>query len=814
MHEFIFLDVLNKMNVITKTLQLADGRTITIETGKVAKQTDGAVMLKMNNTVLLATVCAAKDAVPGTDFMPLQVDYREQYSAAGRFPGGFTKREGKASDNEILTSRLVDRVLRPLFPGNYHAEVFVNVMLLSADGVDQPDALAGFAASAALACSDIPFECPISEVRVARINGEYVIDPTFEQMKQADMDIMVGASAENIMMVEGEMKEVSEQDLLGALKAAMDAIKPMCELQKELSKELGKDVKREYNHEVNDEDLRARMNKELYQPAYDITKQALPKQDRADAFEKILEDFKEKFFAERAELAEDAKGEISDDEYSAMMDRYYHDVERDAMRRCILDEGIRLDGRKTDEIRPIWCEVSPLPMPHGSAIFTRGETQSLSTCTLGTKLDEKMVDDVLDKSYMRFLLHYNFPPFCTGEAKAQRGVGRREIGHGHLAWRGLKGQIPEDFPYTVRLVSQILESNGSSSMATVCAGTLALMDAGVPMKKPVSGIAMGLIKNPGEDKYAVLSDILGDEDHLGDMDFKTTGTKDGLTATQMDIKCDGLSFDILEKALMQAKAGREHILNCLTDTIAEPRAEFKPQVPRIVQIEIPKEFIGAVIGPGGKIIQQMQEDTKTTITIDEADGVGKVQVSGPDKESIDAALAKIKAIVAIPEVGEVYDGVVRSIMPYGCFVEIMPGKDGLLHISEIDWKRLETVEEAGIKEGDHIQVKLLEIDPKTGKYKLSHRVLIEKPADYVERPARGERRERPERGERRERPERGERRDRRERQRVGDSSESGMRPERGERRPRPEQKEGEAYRDPAENKEPKDFSDTLDHMDF
>ena len=802
------------MNVITKTLQLADGRTITIETGKVAKQTDGAVMLTMNNTVLLATVCAAKDAVPGTDFMPLQVDYREQYSAAGRFPGGFTKREGKASDNEILTSRLVDRVLRPLFPGNYHAEVFVNVMLLSADGVDQPDALAGFAASAALACSDIPFECPISEVRVARINGEYVIDPTFEQMKQADMDIMVGASAENIMMVEGEMKEVSEQDLLGALKAAMDAIKPMCELQKELSKELGKDVKREYNHEVNDEDLRARMNKELYQPAYDITKQALPKQDRADAFEKILEDFKEKFFAERAELAEDAKGEISDDEYSAMMDRYYHDVERDAMRRCILDEGIRLDGRKTDEIRPIWCEVSPLPMPHGSAIFTRGETQSLSTCTLGTKLDEKMVDDVLDKSYMRFLLHYNFPPFCTGEAKAQRGVGRREIGHGHLAWRGLKGQIPEDFPYTVRLVSQILESNGSSSMATVCAGTLALMDAGVPMKKPVSGIAMGLIKNPGEDKYAVLSDILGDEDHLGDMDFKTTGTKDGLTATQMDIKCDGLSFDILEKALMQAKAGREHILKCLTDTIAEPRAEFKPQVPRIVQIEIPKEFIGAVIGPGGKIIQQMQEDTKTTITIDEADGVGKVQVSGPDKESIDAALAKIKAIVAIPEVGEVYDGVVRSIMPYGCFVEIMPGKDGLLHISEIDWKRLETVEEAGIKEGDHIQVKLLEIDPKTGKYKLSHRVLIEKPADYVERPARGERRERPERGERRDRGERGERRDRRERpergerQRVGDSSESGM------RRPRPEQKEGEAYRDPAENKEPKDFSDTLDHMDF
>jgi len=775
------------MNVITKTIQLSDGRTITIETGKVAKQADGSVMLKMNNTVLLATVCAAKDAVPGTDFMPLQVDYREQYAAAGRFPGGFTKREGKASDNEILTSRLVDRVLRPLFPSNYHAEVFVNVMLLSADGVDQPDALAGFAASAALACSDIPFECPISEVRVARINGEYVIDPTFEQMKEADMDIMVGASAENIMMVEGEMKEVSEQDMIGALKAAMAAIKPMCELQTELSKELGKDVKREYDHEINDEALRERMNKELYQPAYDVTKQALEKHQRAEAFEKILEDFKEKFLAE---VPEDS--EISKEDYETMMDRYYHDVERDAMRRCILDEGIRLDGRKTDEIRPIWCEVSPLPMPHGSSIFTRGETQSLTTVTLGTKLDEKLVDDVLDKSYQRFLLHYNFPPFCTGEAKAQRGVGRREIGHGHLAWRGLKDMIPADFPYTVRVVSQILESNGSSSMATVCAGTLALMDAGVPMKKPVSGIAMGLIKNPGEDKYAVLSDILGDEDHLGDMDFKTTGTKDGLTATQMDIKCDGLSFDILEKALMQAKAGREHILKCITDTIAEPRPELKPHVPRIEAFEIPKEFIGAVIGPGGKIIQQMQEDTGATITIDEEDGVGKIQVSGPNKESIDAAIAKIKAIVAIPEIGEVYEGTVRSIMPYGCFVEFMPGKDGLLHISEIDWKRLETVEEAGIKEGDKIQVKLLEIDPKTGKFKLSHRVLIEKPEGYQERPAR---RERPERGERRPRPERGERGERR------------PRPERGERRERTEE-----VHEPSN--EPKDFTDELDKMDF
>ena len=732
------------MNVITKTISLPDGRTISIKTGKVAKQADGSAVVRMGNTVLLATVCAAKDAVPGTDFMPLQVDYREQYSAAGRFPGGFTKREGKPGDNEILTSRLVDRVLRPLFPSNYHAEVYVNVMLLSADGVDQPDALAGLAASSAMACSDIPFDFYISEVRVARVNGEYVVNPTFEQMKEADMDIMVGATKDNIMMVEGEMGEVTEQDLIQALKVAHEAIKPMCTMQEELAKELGKDVKREYDHEVNDEDLRKQMNDELYQPVYDVTKQALPKQERHDAFDKIVTDFLEKYDAENAEklTAEELE------EKHGMAARYYDDVLRDAMRRCILDEGKRLDGRKTDEIRPIWCEVSSLPMPHGSAIFTRGETQSLSTCTLGTKLDEKMVDDVLDKSYMRFLLHYNFPPFSTGEAKAQRGVGRREIGHGHLAWRGLKGQIPADYPYTVRVVSQILESNGSSSMATVCAGTLALMDAGVPLKKPVSGIAMGLIKNPGEEKYAILSDILGDEDHLGDMDFKTTGTKDGLTATQMDIKCDGLSFEILEKALMQAKAGREHILGKLTETIAEPRPELKPQVPRIVQIEIPKEFIGAVIGPGGKIIQQMQEDTGTTITIDEVDGKGKVQVSAPDKASIDAALSKIRAIVAVPEVGEVYEGTVRSVMPYGCFVEIMPGKDGLLHISEIDWKRLETVEEAGIKEGDKMQVKLLDIDPKTGKYKLSRRVLMEKPEGYVERERRP-RGDRPERGERR-----------------------------------------------------------------
>ncbi len=768
------------MNVITKSVQLPDGRTITIETGKVAKQADGAAVLRMGNTVLLATVCAAKDAVPGTDFMPLQVDYREQYSAAGRFPGGFTKREGKASDEEILTSRLVDRALRPLFPSNYHAEVYVQVMLLSADGVDQPDALAGFAASAAMACSDIPFEYYISEVRVARINGEYVVNPTFQQMEEADMDIMVGATKDNIMMVEGEMKEVSEQDLIGALKVAAEAIKPMCELQYELAKEKGTDVKREYDHEINDEELREQIKTELYKPAYDINHQALEKHARQDAFDKVLADFLEKYDAAHTDLSEEDL-----EEKHAEATRYYDDVMRDAMRRCILDEGLRLDGRATTEIRPIWCEVSPLPMPHGSAIFQRGETMSLSTCTLGTKMDEKLIDGVLEKSYQRFLLHYNFPPFSTGEAKAQRGVGRREIGHGHLAWRGLKGQIPTDFPYTVRLVSQILESNGSSSMATVCAGTLALMDAGVPMKKPVSGIAMGLIKNPGEDKYAILSDILGDEDHLGDMDFKTTGTRDGLTATQMDIKCDGLSFEILEEALMQAKAGREHILNCMMETISEPRAEMKPQVPRIVAFDIPKEFIGAVIGPGGKIIQQMQEDTGATITIEETDGKGHVQVSAPNKDSIDAALAKIKAIVAVPEVGEVYEGTVRSIMPYGCFVEILPGKDGLLHISEIDWKRLETVEEAGIKEGDKIKVKLMEIDPKTGKYKLSHRVLMEKPEGYVER----ERRPRPERGER------GERRGRRDDRHEG-------RGERPARQPR---------RDHRNENAPKDFNDSLDH---
>ena len=696
------------INPIVKTIELPDGRTITLETGKLAKQADGAVMLRMGNTMLLATVCAAKDAVPGTDFMPLQVEYKEKFSAFGRFPGGFTKREGRASDAEILTCRLVDRALRPLFPDNFHAEVYVNIILFSADGVDMPDALAGLAASAALAVSDIPFGGPISEVRVARIGGQFVINPTFEQLAQADMDLMVGATYENIMMVEGEMKEVSEQDLLAALKAAHEAIKPQCKAQMELAEEVGSTVKREYCHEVNDEDLRKAVHEACYDKAYAVAASGnTNKHERQDAFDAICEEFKARYTEEELE------------EKGPMIDRYYHDVEKEAMRRCILDEGKRLDGRKTTDIRPIWCEAGPLPGPHGSSIFTRGETQALATVTLGTKLDEKIVDDVLVHGKERFLLHYNFPPFSTGEAKAQRGVGRREIGHGHLAWRALKNQIPADYPYVIRVVSDILESNGSSSMATVCAGTLALMDAGVKINKPVSGIAMGLIKNAGEDKYAVLSDILGDEDHLGDMDFKVTGTKDGITATQMDIKVDGLSYDILEKALLQAKQGREYILGKLTECIAEPRPDLKPHAPRIETMTIPKEFIGAVIGPGGKIIQGMQDETGAVITIEEVGNEGHIEIAGTNKKSIDDAVRLIKAIVAIPEVGEVYHGKVRSIMPYGAFVEFLPGRDGLLHISEIDWKRLETVEEAGLKEGDDIDVKLMEIDPKTGKFKLA-----------------------------------------------------------------------------------------------
>ena len=710
-------------------------------------------MLRMGNTMLLATVCAAKDAVPGTDFMPLQVEYKEKYASFGRFPGGFTKREGRASDSEILTCRLVDRALRPLFPDNYHAEVYVNIILFSADGVDVPDALAGLAASAALAVSDIPFGGPISEVRVARIAGQYVIDPTFEQLKEADMDIMVAATYDNIMMVEGEMKEVSETDLINAMKAGHEAIKVQCKAQMELMEEVGKTQKREYCHEENDEELRKAVHEACYQKAYQLAHEGnADKHAREDAFTAIRDEFKAGFSEEELET----KG--------ALIDRYYTEVERDAMRRCVLDEGRRLDGRKTTDIRPIWCEAGYLPGPHGSAIFTRGETQSLTSVTLGTKLDEKMIDDVLNQSYDRFLLHYNFPPFATGEAKAQRGVGRREIGHGNLACRALKNMIPQDYPYTIRVVSDILESNGSSSMATVCAGTLALMDAGVKIKKPVSGIAMGLIKNPGEEKYAILSDILGDEDHLGDMDFKVTGTKDGITATQMDIKVDGLSFDVLERALNQARDGRLYILDKITECLPEPRADLEPHAPRIETLTIPKDFIGAVIGPGGKIIQGMQEETGATITIDEVDGVGKIEVAASNRDSIEAALRKIRAIVAVPEPGETYEGTIRSLMPYGAFVEFMPGKDGLLHISEIDWKRFETIEETGLKEGDKIQVKLLDVDPKTGKFKLSRRALLPKPEGYEERPRgpRPDRREGGDRGDRRDRGERhgGERRDR------------------------------------------------------
>ncbi len=694
---------------------MSDGRTITIETGKLAKQADGSVMVRMGNTMLLATVCSAKDAVPGTDFMPLSVDYKEKFASNGRFPGGFTRREGRLDDYEILISRLVDRALRPLFPSDYHAETVVNVTMYSADGIDMPDALAGLAASAALSVSDVPFEGPISEVRVARIDGQFVVDPTFEQLEKADMDIMVAATLDNIMMVEGEMNEVGEDDLLEALKVAHEAIKIHCQAQLELMQEVGK-AKRVYCHEENDDELKEKVRKECYDKAYQMAASSCAdKHKREEGFKAIVEEFKAQFSEEELET----KG--------ALIDKYYHDVEKDAMRRCVLDEGKRLDGRKLNEIRPIWCEAGYLPGPHGSAIFTRGETQSLSTVTLGTKQDEKIIDEALIQGHDRFLLHYNFPPFSTGEARTVRGVGRREVGHGHLAWRALKRMIPEGYPYVVRVVSDILESNGSSSMATVCAGCLALMDAGVPIKKPVAGVAMGLISENKGTNYAVLSDILGDEDHLGDMDFKVTGTKDGITATQMDIKVDGLSYEILAKALAQAKEGRLHILGKITDTLAEPRADLKPHAPRIEVMEIPKEFIGAVIGPGGKIIQGIQAETGATISIEEVDDCGRVEIAATNKEALDGAKVKIKAIVAIPEVGEVYSSTVKSIMPYGAFVEFMPGKEGLLHISEIEWKRFESMEDTGLKEGDTIDVKLLDIDQKTGKFKLSHKVLIPKP---------------------------------------------------------------------------------------
>ncbi|MBO4956032.1 MAG: polyribonucleotide nucleotidyltransferase [Muribaculaceae bacterium] len=743
------------LNPIKKTITLADGRTITLETGKLAKQADGAVELRMGNTMLLATVVSAKEAGEGVDFMPLTVEYKEKFSSNGRFPGGFLKREGRASDYEILTSRLVDRVLRPLFPDNYHADTFVNITMYSADGEEMPDALAGLAASAAIAVSDIPFNGPISEVRVARIDGEFVINPTFAQLEKADMELMVGATADNIMMVEGEMNEVSEADLLEALKTAHAAIKEQCKVQEELAQEAGATIKREYCHEVNDEDLRRDVHEKCYDKAYAVAKTgSADKHWRIDAFEAILNEYIESIPEEERE------------EKTPLVKRYYHDVEKEAMRRCVLDEGIRLDGRSTTEIRPIWCETDYIPGPHGSAVFTRGETQSLATVTLGTKLDEKILDDVLNQGRERFLLHYNFPPFSTGEARPQRGVGRREIGHGNLAHRALKRMFPDDFPYVCRIVSDILESNGSSSMATVCAGTLSLLDAGVKMKRPVAGIAMGLISD-GE-KYAILSDILGDEDHLGDMDFKVTGTKNGITATQMDIKCDGLSYEILERALEQARQGRLHILDIINATIPAPREDYKPHVPRIVTMLIPKELIGAVIGPGGKVIQGIQEESGATVSIDEIEEGGFIEVAAANKASIDRALDMINAIVALPEEGKTYTGKVRSILDFGAFVEFMQGRDGLLHISEISWDRLPDMAASGLKEGDEVQVKLIEIDKKTGKYRLSMRALLPKPEGYVER----------ERAPRGERAERGPRRDR------GDRQDRGPRRDRGERGPR------------------------------
>jgi polyribonucleotide nucleotidyltransferase len=720
---------------VSKTIDLGDGRTINIETGKLAKQADGSVVVKMGDTMLLATVVSAQEAAENVDFMPLSVDYREKFSAAGRFPGGFMKREARPSDDEILIARLVDRVLRPLFPDNFHAETVVMITLISSGKNEMPDCLAGLAASAALAVSDVPFNGPISEVRVSRIDGKFVINPSAEQLVLADIDIMVGASYDNIMMVEGEMDEVSEDEMLDAIKFAHDHIKIHCKIQEELAAEVGV-VKREYCHEQNDEVLREAIWKETYQKAYDTARSLTnDKHLRVSSFAKIKEDF----IAAYSEGKED--GEINKN----LVSRYYHDVEKEAMRRMILDDGVRLDGRSTTQIRPIWGEVSYLPGSHGSAIFTRGETQSLTSVTLGTKMDEKIIDNVTFKGRERFLLHYNFPPFSTGEAKVPRGLSRREIGHGNLAHRGLKRMIPEGFPYIVRVVSDILESNGSSSMATVCAGTMAMLDAGIKLKRPVSGIAMGLITDKGSDKFAVLSDILGDEDHLGDMDFKVTGTTKGITATQMDIKVEGLSYEVMAKALQQAKEGRAHILGKILEVISEPREDYKPNVPRIVIMMIPKDMIGPVIGPGGKIIQQIQADTKATIAIEEIEDQGRIEISAPDKESIDAAIARVRAIVAIPEVGEIYKGKVKSIVQFGAFIEIMPSKEGLLHVSEIDWKRIENPESV-LKVGDIVEVKLLEVDQRSGKLKLSRKALLPKPEGHSEG-ERGDRGPRPERNE-------------------------------------------------------------------
>ncbi len=703
-------------NLIQKTIDLGEGRSITIETGKLAKQADGSVVVKMGRTMLLATVVSAKEAREDVDFMPLSVEYKEKYASLGRYPGGFLKREARPNDYEILVSRLVDRALRPLFPDDFHAETFVNVQLISADSDIMPDALAGLAASAALSVSDIPFHGPISEARVARVEGEFVINPTFTQLESADIDIMVAATLENVMMVEGEMDEVSEQEMLEAIKVAHEAIKLQCIAQTELAEEL-KIVKREYCHETNDEELRKRIQTDLYDQVYEIAKSQKSKHERSEAFKAAEAAYVEKLQAENEEEEVNVK----------LVAKYFHDeVEKKAVRNLILDEGMRLDGRKTDQIRPIWSEVDYLPAAHGSAIFTRGETQSLTTVTLGTKLDEKVIDQVLIQGKEKFVLHYNFLPFSTGDARPYRGVGRREVGHGNLAYRALKGMIPqgEENPYAIRVVSDILESNGSSSMATVCAGTLALMDAGIKMKKPVSGIAMGLITD--SNKFAVLSDILGDEDHLGDMDFKVTGTVDGITACQMDIKIEGLSYEIMNKALDQAKEGRMHILGEMMKTISEPRAEMKPHTPRIVQITIPKEMIGAVIGPGGKVIQDIQEKTGATITITQEGETGIVDIFAEDKDAIDAALQRVNGITEVPEVNKVYQGKVKSIVAFGAFVEILPGKEGLLHISEIEWRRLEKVEEV-LKEGDDVEVKVIEVDKRNGKLKLSRKALLPRP---------------------------------------------------------------------------------------
>ena len=767
------------MNIIKKTIELSDGRIIEIETGKLAKQADGSAVVKMGGTMLLTTVTCAKEVTEGTDFLPLQVDYKEKFYAAGRFPGGFMKREGKASDYEVLIARLVDRALRPLFPDDFHLAVFVNIWLISAEKDIQPDALAGLAASAALASSDLPFLGPISEVRVARINGEYKINPNFSEMEQADLELMVAATEENIMMVEGEMNEVTEDVMLGAIKFAHEEIKRQCRVQVELNAECGKQVKRDYPHDEEDEDLRKAVHEFCYDKCYALAKSAKPKQERTEGFEQIKADF----LATLSEEDQEAK--------AAMVSRYYAHEEKEAMRNMILDEGTRLDGRSTKQVRPIWCEVDYLPCAHGSAIFTRGETQSLATVTLGTKMDMKETDEVLIQDDQQFVLHYNFPPFSTGEARPQKGVGRREVGHGNLAFRALKAVMPKapEFPYAVRVVSDILESNGSSSQASICGGCLALMDAGVPIKKPVAGVAMGLITDAERpnDRYAILTDILGDEDHLGDMDFKVAGTKDGITATQMDIKVDGLSYEVLEKALEQARQGRLHIMGEMMKTISEPREDYKPFVPRIKQFEIPKEFIGAVIGKGGETIQKIQAETGASVSIDEVDGKGIVDIATNDAEAMAKAYDWIMGICAVPEEGQVYHGKVVSILEFGAFVEILPGKEGLLHVSEIAWTKTENVEDV-LKVGDEIDVKLLEIDQKTGKMRLSLRALQEKPEGYVE----PERRPRPERGDRRDdrrggrddrRGGRDDRRDDRRGDRRDDRRRDDRREDRGPRRP-------------------------------